>query len=962
MRKDFGHVTALLVRRAAVLTLAALLAVPSSALAAGAGVVRDEPVGVTAEVLDTTEASDAADTPSAEDDETTAAATSDVAAAASETSAPVDAAATAETPGPVAAAPTADVPSTDPNLLTTWDKPVSTGLSEPFPVGALNNHYYRIPSIVALSDGTLVASADARWGTTADSPANIDDLVSVSTDKGATWTAQLVDRFLDTKDGTNDWSGKAWGTTSATKGQIDRNASYIDPSLLVTKHDVIWRVVDVMTANVGNFGTMGTESQGFDETGHLLVSKGEVDKVASKNASDYAYYVNTDAAFTTTVNDKDRTLSPIVDRTTKAEQGVWVDAEFNLYVRAGGASGAEGSSDAAGTYLPLATDQYTNGAGARSQDVDVQQNLFYAQSQWKVYPTNYLGVRSGTVKGDKVEWSDMRLLTTVKHSGEGFLGTGAGLGVAVTKSDGTERLIFPVYHVVGSAFRASTIYSDDGGQTWQRGADITGQQTSESQIVVMPNGKLRLYSRSRTNRIQVAVSSSYGTSWEPAAEDTQLPGATNNNISFINVSGTLTNPDGKTYENLVVGSYAFSSNNGSGAGRWGGIIRVGSMDAQGNVTWLTDAKDKYPLAQQYSYSSLVQIDGETIGHLWETENSATERQSGRIKYDSFTLTGLLKENGKGDWTYTPAAAETYEVTIAPGNDNPESTVSVTRGDKLQEPTAPSWPGHTFSGWYVHDADGNPVAYDFDKPVTAGFTLFGYWTQDSYTVSFDMGGGDTAAAPAIQTLTYGQRLSRPDDPTREGYDFAGWFAEGASVPWGFSKDVVTGDLRLTARWTPKRYTVTFDVVGADGAIQSQTVEYGGTLSEPAAPTREGYSFAGWYADAALTAPYDFSLPVTGSVTLYARWEPVAQTGPGADPAPGGGPTGGVDDATGDGAASGDALGGGPEYPVMPIDGADAPGEGVPATGDATDLALPTAIGAVGAVLVGGAVCLRRRQGC
>ena len=66
-----------------------------------------------------------------------------------------------------------------------------------------------------------------------------------------------------------------------------------------------------------------------------------------------------------------------------------------------------------------------------------------------------------------------------------------------------------------------------------------------------------------------------------------------------------------------------------------------------------------------------------------------------------------------------------------------------------------------------------------------------------------------------------------------------------------------------------YTVTFESNGGS-AVEAQKVEKGMTATEPVAPTLEGYSFSGWYTDAALTTAYDFSTPVTTDMTLYAAW--------------------------------------------------------------------------------------------
>lgn len=67
----------------------------------------------------------------------------------------------------------------------------------------------------------------------------------------------------------------------------------------------------------------------------------------------------------------------------------------------------------------------------------------------------------------------------------------------------------------------------------------------------------------------------------------------------------------------------------------------------------------------------------------------------------------------------------------------------------------------------------------------------------------------------------------------------------------------------------RYTVKFETNGGN-TIKSQSISENGTVTEPARPTKAGYTFAGWYTDKKLTKEYDFSAKVTGGFTLYAKW--------------------------------------------------------------------------------------------
>ena len=72
-----------------------------------------------------------------------------------------------------------------------------------------------------------------------------------------------------------------------------------------------------------------------------------------------------------------------------------------------------------------------------------------------------------------------------------------------------------------------------------------------------------------------------------------------------------------------------------------------------------------------------------------------------------------------------------------------------------------------------------------------------------------------------------------------------------------------------------FTVTFNSNGGSSVV-TQTVNSGGTATRPANPVRTGYVFDNWYSDAGLTTMYNFSAPVTGDITLYAKWNPVTYT--------------------------------------------------------------------------------------
>ena len=83
-----------------------------------------------------------------------------------------------------------------------------------------------------------------------------------------------------------------------------------------------------------------------------------------------------------------------------------------------------------------------------------------------------------------------------------------------------------------------------------------------------------------------------------------------------------------------------------------------------------------------------------------------------------------------------------------------------------------------------------------------------------------------------------------------------------------------------------YTVSFSTRTAT-AIDTQKILPDGKVTKPADPTREGYTFDGWYRDAAYGTAYDFNAGVNQNMTLYAKWKEIPAPAP--DPAPGQDPT-------------------------------------------------------------------------
>ncbi|MFO0743978.1 MAG: InlB B-repeat-containing protein [Candidatus Paceibacterota bacterium] len=112
---------------------------------------------------------------------------------------------------------------------------------------------------------------------------------------------------------------------------------------------------------------------------------------------------------------------------------------------------------------------------------------------------------------------------------------------------------------------------------------------------------------------------------------------------------------------------------------------------------------------------------------------------------------------------------------------------------------PTKSGYTFAGWYTDTGLTN--LYDFSNPVTSNITLYAKWNEDNtaytYTVSFQSNGGKSIDS---QSVTSGSYAIRPSDPSRSGYNFAGWYTDsGLTNLYDFSNPV-TSNITLYAKWS------------------------------------------------------------------------------------------------------------------------------------------------------------------
>ena len=306
-----------------------------------------------------------------------------------------------------------------------------TTKEQPFWSGTGGSTRFRIPCLVSLDDGTLVAGCDARWNTSLDG-GGLDTIVSRSTDKGKTWHYTFANYLGD--------NGNTHNNNSTT---------FIDPAM-ATDGEKVYMIADLFPAGYALNGASHALVAGksHDENGNILLADARKWQNCwvndRQNEANYTYHLEK--------NDKKESDSAYVikDANDAIVEGYTVDAYFNI----------------------------------KGKDVDA--NLFEADSPFQVWPTDYLYLTTSEDAG--ATWSVPTIVNMRKDHEQSLL-VGPGRGMVTSKG----RILFTAYEFTGSDKNSVAIYSDDGGKTWERGKSVSGW--SSEAVVTEADGKLYMFTR-----------------------------------------------------------------------------------------------------------------------------------------------------------------------------------------------------------------------------------------------------------------------------------------------------------------------------------------------------------------------------------------------------------------------------------------------------------------------------------
>lgn len=279
-------------------------------------------------------------------------------------------------------------------------------------------------------------------------------------------------------------------------------------------------------------------------------------------------------------------------------------------------------------------------------------------------------------------------------------------------------------------------------------------------------------------------------------------------------------------------------------------------------------------------------DGAAVG---EPQTVKTENQSAYLTYTGlepgkYAITAVHPKEGNLSASADYAKFEVidkYTITynMNGGTCSNPTEVTSSGGVITLEPASRS--GYTFTGWFYDEACTQPVPDgQIDcAALTADLNLYAGWTVNTMTVNYELdGGANDPDNPGSYTIEDRIVLK---DAIRTGYTFEGWYTSNDWSNPEFDKNPVTTlpDARiddgatLYAKWSaPVNYSITYVLDG--GANNSANpASYNVTNDDIvfAEPAKDGYTFGGWYKDAAfIQSVTGIPKGSAGDMTVYAKW--------------------------------------------------------------------------------------------
>ena len=448
---------------------------------------------------------------------------------------------------------------------------------------------YRIPALLKTDKGTLIAGADERrlhqydWG-------DIGMVVRRSEDKGKTWSDRVT--ITNLRD-----NPKASDPSIGSPVNIDM-VLVQDPA---TKR--IFSIYDMFPEGKGIFGMAAQREEAYKQI------DGKTYQILYKEGEEGSY----------TIRENGTVYTPDGKAT-----------DYSVVVN---------------PVKPAYSDK-----GDLYQGNQLLGNIYFTSnktSPFRVAKDSYLWMSYSDDDGKT--WSAPQDITPmVKADWMKFLGVGPGTGITLHTGPHKGRIIVPTYttnqtnHLNGSQ-SSRIIYSDDHGKTWHMGGGVNDHRTltdgtvidsstmsnyyaqnTESSVVQLNNGDIKLFMRGLTGDLQVATSKDGGVTWE-----NDIKRYADVKDVYVQLAAIHTMHDGKEY--IVL-------SNAGGPGRFNGLVHLARVEENGELTWL---KHNPIQSGKFAYNSIQDLGNGEYGLLYEhADNNQNEYT---LSYKKFNWDFLSKD-------------------------------------------------------------------------------------------------------------------------------------------------------------------------------------------------------------------------------------------------------------------------------------------------------------------------------
>lgn len=292
-------------------------------------------------------------------------------------------------------------------------------------------------------------------------------------------------------------------------------------------------------------------------------------------------------------------------------------------------------------------------------------------------------------------------------------------------------------------------------------------------------------------------------------------------------------------ENRVLAIPVGTTGNVVVSAKWEPITYTIDFDTNGGLPTLSSI-DYTIESDSFTLQEITKA-GYTFDGWYNGETKVTEITTGT--YGNMTLVAK--------WT---ADLYTISYDLADGVNSPENPTSYTIESGLITLKDPTREGYTFAGWY----NGEQLVTTIDSNTLENISLTAKWTVNSYKLTFDVDGNLTE-----KNFKYGESVTAIENPTKVGHTFVGWSEE-------LPETMPANDITVEAKWAINSYDITYDLAGGVNNSENPTaytIESG--LITLKNPTREGYTFLGWYNGEQLVTIIDSN--TLENITLTAKWK-------------------------------------------------------------------------------------------